>query len=378
MDACRPDRVVDLDPIEEHHGEDNDHSGDRTDQDRSRNGHIGGAGGDADEAGEAAVKRHADVRLAEEEPGGDRRRERRCRRRGVRVDSDLGSQSPAVTGNAHRAPRIEAEPAEPEDETADEGQRHVVTRNRLDTAVGGVLSDPRPEDHRPGQRSPAPHRMHRRTSGEVPEPLLGQEPTPPDPVPGDRIDHHRHEEAEEDEGVVLDPLGDGAGDDRRGRSGENELEEKLRPQRHASPTDRAVGPGVFVSNHRAVVGAADHEGAGVSNPSASIGAEHQIPAEEPESDRRGGEDDEVLRENVDAILGPGEARLDTPEAEVHEEHEHPGDQDPDGVRGEPQIRDHLLGRRERRGRGGRVLPQGRAGERCQQQRHSRRAGASED
>jgi hypothetical protein len=60
-------------------------------------------------------------------------------------------------------------------------------------------------------------------------------------VPHDRIDQDGHHEAEQDERVVLDAFGNGARDDgRRGRR-EHELEEELRPQRHAAPRDRVIG-----------------------------------------------------------------------------------------------------------------------------------------
>ena len=84
---------------------------------------------------------------------------------------------------------------------------------------------------------------------------LGRQPAAaPDPVADDRIDRDRHDEAEDDERVVLDALGDGAGDDRGGGSGEHELEEELGPQRHAGPVDRGVVALVGGAGGRAVVG----------------------------------------------------------------------------------------------------------------------------
>ena len=60
-------------------------------------------------------------------------------------------------------------------------------------------------------------------------------------------------------------------------------------------------------------------------------AEHDAPAEQPEADRGDGEHDEVLRQNVDAVLRPAHARFDAGEAQVHEEHQHAGDHHPHGV-----------------------------------------------
>ena len=112
---------------------------------------------------------------------------------------------------------------------------------RLDLAGRRILADSGPEDDRPGECGPAAHGMHGRAAREVPEvPFLGEIAEAPHPVPGDRVDHEGHQEAEKDEGVILDPFGDGSGHDGGGGPGEHELEEKLRPQGDAGPADGAI------------------------------------------------------------------------------------------------------------------------------------------
>ena len=66
----------------------------------------------------------------------------------------------------------------------------------------------------------------------------------------------RHDEAEDDEREVLDPLGHRARDDRRGRSGEHELEEELGISGTPVQADRAVVALVVVARGGAVVRAA--------------------------------------------------------------------------------------------------------------------------
>ena len=66
-------------------------------------------------------------------------------------------------------------------------------------------------------------------------------------------------------------------------------------------------------------------------------SEHQAPAEHVEGQTRNGEDDEVLREDVDGVLGSAESRLHQREAEVHEEHQRRGQQHPDGVERDGQL-----------------------------------------
>ena len=134
---------------------------------------------------------------------------------------------------------------------------HAVAGNRRDLAVRPELAEARAEHEDAGQRRPAADAVHDGRSGEIPETGGRQPAAAPDPVAGDRVDECHEQEREHDEREVLDPLRHGAGDDRRRRAGEDELEEELGVERNAGPGDRLVGARVGVASRRAVVRAAE-------------------------------------------------------------------------------------------------------------------------
>ena len=82
------DRVVDLDPVEEQHGEHDDDAGDAADDDRAPVAHVRATGGDPNEAGEDAVAGHGDVGLPAQEPDRDHGRDGACGRGEHRGDRD--------------------------------------------------------------------------------------------------------------------------------------------------------------------------------------------------------------------------------------------------------------------------------------------------
>lgn len=258
--------------------------------------------------------------------------------RGVGRDTDVRDR---VGVGRHGRARVEPEPPQPEDEAADRGQAQIVAGDGVDRAVLAILAEPRPQDDRPRQRGPPADRVDDGRAREVPHPQLRQPPAAPDPMAGHRIDEPDHQEGEEDEREVLHPLRDRPGDDRRRRPGEDELEEELRQQGHARPADRAVGPLVGVTRGRGVVGAAEHPEALGAEERRAV-AEHQPPPEEPERHRGDREHDEVLREDVHAVLLPGEASFQTPEAGVHPEHQHRSDERPYRIRHHLRIHALLL------------------------------------
>src|SRR5688500_6409072 len=86
-------------------------------------------------AAAAAVDRHADGGLAQHEPAGDRRGHGRGARSQVRRHGNFRDRARI---DPHRAARVKAEPAEPQDEAADHGGSHVVPRNRVHPAVSTV------------------------------------------------------------------------------------------------------------------------------------------------------------------------------------------------------------------------------------------------
>src|SRR3984893_5369420 len=107
------------------------------------------------------------------------------------------------------------------------------------------LAATRSERERAGERGPPAGHVHDRRAGEVhvavPEPGArtegGQPPSAPYPVPVERVQEHRHEQAVDHEGGELPALGHGAGRDGGGSvhedGGEEEHGEARRIVRHA-------------------------------------------------------------------------------------------------------------------------------------------------
>ena len=73
----------------------------------------------------------------------------------------------AQVRTGERRARVKAEPAERQDERADNNHRHVVTGHSLGPALRVVLADARADDHRARQRDNAAHRVHDARTGEV-------------------------------------------------------------------------------------------------------------------------------------------------------------------------------------------------------------------
>ena len=170
--------------------------------------------------------------------------------RGVRVDGDFGEQ--AAVADAHCAARVEAEPAEPENQAADEGGRHVVAGDSLHLAVGTVLTDTGAKNIGARHSGPTTDGVYYGTASEVPEAGVCEPTGAPYPVAGDRVHDHGHQGAERDKREVLDAFGNGTRHDRRGGSGEHELEEELGPERNTGPGDRSIWASV-VRDGRAII-----------------------------------------------------------------------------------------------------------------------------
>jgi hypothetical protein len=87
---------------------------------------------------------------------------------------------------------------------------------------------------------------------------------------------------------------------------------------------------VGIAHCEAVICAAEHEEPFEAQQPVAV-AEHQPPAYDVERDRRDREHDEVLGDDVHGVLRPRESRLHESEPEVHEEHQHPCEEYPQGV-----------------------------------------------
>ena len=99
----------------------------------------------------------------------------------VGVDEDLGD----IAGIRNRADgklrgAVEAEPAEPQDEGTENGERDVGARHRMNGAVSGIVfARTRPENKRTGQSGPAANRVNQRRTGEVGEAHFVESQPPP-------------------------------------------------------------------------------------------------------------------------------------------------------------------------------------------------------
>ena len=205
--------------------EDDDHAGDEADQERRPRRDERARRGDRDEGGDRAVEHHRDVRLLDHQPRGDERSEHARRRGDVGVQRDVGEEAEAAEVDRQGRARVEAEPAEPEDDHAERRVGHVVTGNRVRLAVGVELADPRAEQQRPGERREGALVVDDGRSGEVlhalrEQPAVGR----PDPVRDDRVDQGERQ-AEDDVDVELRPLGHRAPDDRERHAAEHDLEQ---------------------------------------------------------------------------------------------------------------------------------------------------------
>ena len=87
--------------------------------------------GDRDESGDRAVQHHREVGLLDHEPRREHRAEHAGCRGEVRVQRDVGEEADAAEVDAERRARVEAEPAEPEDDHAERRERHVVPGDRV-------------------------------------------------------------------------------------------------------------------------------------------------------------------------------------------------------------------------------------------------------
>ena len=117
-----------------------------------RRSHEGTRGGDRDEPGEHAVGNHPGIRLAGA-AGYPQHRDRRPERSGDRRVRCNGGE--LDVGGGERRGGVEAEPAEQEDERAEQGHRDVVSGERAWLAVAAVLADAWAEHEGAGEGSRA-------------------------------------------------------------------------------------------------------------------------------------------------------------------------------------------------------------------------------
>ena len=266
-----------------------------------------------------------------------------------------------------RGARVEPEPAQPQDQHAQPEQRHVVPRDRPWLAVRPVLAPARAEQQQRRKRAGCTDQVDRRRACEVlhsddarTEPVAHlQEAAAEHPVGADRVDHHAEHQRVDDVRAELDPLECGSPDDRQRHGAEGELEEELRldrrvRERHDPELGREQGQPVRFCRIRTEVG---EEEPG-RMPDQVTGAEGEREPADPPAERRDREVREDLRDHGPRVLASGEPDLQEREAGLHEHHDHPGDDHPEGVdadgllelTGDPEVR--ALGLCPRPHRGG--------------------------
>ena len=369
MDGHCANWIVDLEhALHEHDAQADEHAGHQPDDHRSLRPDEARRRGDRDHSGQHPVGHHAGVWLALRPPRVEHRRDRS--KPGGQHGDDGHDPDPqcTVTGGAKRGARVEPKPAESQDERAHDGQDLVVAQDRVGGTVLVELADPRPQDHRAGQCTPAADRMDdagarevdvAHTQAEAAE--LAEEAAAPRPRGVHRIEQGRDEQAVDDERLEPEPFGHGPGRDGRRRVHEHELEQEEgdHPDVVGGATEheaRAAGKpplGAAQADREHLVKRL--ESAEVGHPDGAQAAEGEPEADEEEAHDADGVDHEVHAHRVHRVLGPGEARLDQREAGLHEHDQEARDEQPREVDAEPVLVDEVgqLGRvRLLRGGGG--------------------------
>ena len=83
------------------------------------------------------------------------------------VDGNGANAQVAGGGSAQRAAGVESEPAEGQDEAADQHRRDVVADDGVGRAVAIEFADARADDHSHSQSRQSAHSMHHARSGKV-------------------------------------------------------------------------------------------------------------------------------------------------------------------------------------------------------------------
>jgi hypothetical protein len=185
---------------------------------------------------------------------------------------------------------------------------------------GPYLPEAGPEDDGAHQGRPASGGVHDGGAGEVRERVLqlGQPAAAPGPAQHDRVDDRRDGDGVDEVALELRALRHGPGHDRGRGRGERGLEEELGRDVEALGAD--------------AVDAVDAEAA-PAEPAAeqlAVAVGDRVADQEERQDAGGGVH-EVLHHDVADVLGPRHAGLEQREADLHEEHEDAGDEDPEVV-----------------------------------------------
>mmetsp|Transcript_14982 Transcript_14982/g.44439 ORF Transcript_14982/g.44439 Transcript_14982/m.44439 type:complete len:417 (-) Transcript_14982:56-1306(-) len=328
VDRRRLEGVIHLEPQHELPEAAVDQPADRTHDEGAPEGEGGAAGGDRDEAGEDAVAHGRHV-IAAALAEGERRQQRSqaARRRGDGCVCDDASDDGRVVAAREGEPRarVEAVPAEPEDESAEDLQHRRVPRHRqrdAETALGKLLEAAvaRADDDRPAQPGGSSGQVDDAGAGEVDHAALegvrvgGGEPAlgGPDPVHDDWVDEDGDEHRVGEVGEQVRPLRHRAGDDGCCGGGEGPLE----------PPEQIAVPRVV----RIPVAGREEGGGG----EADLAADEAVAAVEcdgvphhPPQQAGDASVEEVLEQDGLSRAGGDRPGLEHAEAALHEEHHEP-------------------------------------------------------
>ena len=272
-----------------------------------------------DETRKRRVQTHRDVRLAVFDP---RQYERRAGRdgRSYRGSQEYGAE---LRGRG-RGGAVEAVPAEPEDEYAERAEGDGVAGYGVDLRdpaflVGNVFAYARAEDGRADERRYAADHMDRAGAGVVMEAELTEPAAAPDPVGLDGIDDEAYHGGVDAVGGKFRSLGHGAGDYRRRRGAEDEVENEI----------AGAGKSLRGGGYELLEAAEKVEVRLAYEAEERILAHHQRIAEQRKDDRPDAEVHEVLHDDVAGVFCPGKAGLHHGEARLHPEDERRAYQKPE-------------------------------------------------
>ena len=204
-------------------------------------------GGDADETGEDAVA-HGDqvpdvVQRVVQNHGGNATTGGGERRGdgGTRDDASVIGDAAFIRDEGELRARVEAVPAEPEDEGAEDDERGGVTWHRVHATVGSKATGARTDDPRAHQTGDTASQVNDARSGEIEHAATGEKFSPPvasyrpprteptlsrpAPVHDDRVDKRAEKEGVAEVRLELGAFRDGARHDRRRRGGKRPLEQ---------------------------------------------------------------------------------------------------------------------------------------------------------
>src|SRR3989338_222884 len=132
--------VIRSNPVNTHHRKYHDHTGNKTDNERTFDAHKCTRRSDGNEPSQTTVQGHPKIRLLQQKP----RRKCCCKsaRCGCRISRHTNPRD-ICRCSSHCGTRVKSEPSKPEDKTTDRRQSQIMSRNRINPPIGTVLTKSR-------------------------------------------------------------------------------------------------------------------------------------------------------------------------------------------------------------------------------------------